>query len=866
MVTLRKRPPRPKKTVAPKRASRRLQKAQKQATVHSPVAKLNSEEQRLLEWNQKREKQRVSEVVTKEDLILIFLHVRTKQKHSQRKATAPLFLTCPLTNQQIWFKSCTKTDLEIALERGKGPNRLQLVTIASSAVREEIYRVSCQAVSKLEALRLPKYGRRPWTVNVKITDPVVNGKQVSPLFVWNDTGRLQLAALPTWVDRTKHSDDITKDIDEAVKAMIDFDPDPVLTRMAHEEKWRVPFPVLSIRWSSPLHESITTRKAAAKQASALAKQDVMLTKYLHGIDRGKLLRQPLQSSLRQVLKVGKIRFLRDGLWVVGQEEAWHSDCPGPENTAESSVAAKPKRSSSLTPLSYFLQCRRKEYQRARLDELRQQQQACVQTEESVSVTGLQTPQKNSSQVPVVSPALVKTSPKKLPRVTFTVRQAEHELRRQWREMSREDQKIWEDRTRDALGSTGKTTSNDGPMIAEMKVSGDLKADSTDSQKSSETMKTKSFPMENEDAKLSVTHGLVSSSEHSGETQSMSLRKEGAESTPKTQCSGTVLGNQEVVSCSDLSQESLSQERLEVPAAKMQSLKETEVVSAPSSDNGEANEEQEESDDEDETLPVPVGPSSSWCLTPDQVQLCHEAGLEHYDRVLETVRCRDLWRELQDGFDVLRERGKGRYDMELPAFEEPQFSFLADIRKAPWMPVVREILGKDVVLIHKGMFLSLPGAEQQVYHQDGPHLTTQYQKPCHAINVFIPLIDLKLDNGPTEFCLGSHILGQEDWDCECVDTPLVSAGTPVIFDYRLGHNGLKNSSDVCRPIVYCTYAAKADGKEFRDSVNFSSRRYHKIGGLVSKVRGRDDRAKKRMKVTEEDQLQAVLLSSAKEAST
>jgi ectoine hydroxylase-related dioxygenase (phytanoyl-CoA dioxygenase family) len=100
----------------------------------------------------------------------------------------------------------------------------------------------------------------------------------------------------------------------------------------------------------------------------------------------------------------------------------------------------------------------------------------------------------------------------------------------------------------------------------------------------------------------------------------------------------------------------------------------------------------------------------------------------------------------------------------------------------WMPIVREILGKEVVLIHKGMFLSLPGAGAQGYHQDGLHLTTQYQKPCHAINVFIPLVDLIIENGPTEFCLGSHILGQEDYDKQFLEVPQVKAGTPVIFGY------------------------------------------------------------------------------------
>jgi hypothetical protein len=61
------------------------------------------------------------------------------------------------------------------------------------------------------------------------------------------------------------------------------------------------------------------------------------------------------------------------------------------------------------------------------------------------------------------------------------------------------------------------------------------------------------------------------------------------------------------------------------------------------------------------------------LKPDQIDLCYNASMEHFEKVMRTVKTRDLSRELQDGFDALRERGRG--------------------------------------------------AEAQEYHQDGVHLTT-----------------------------------------------------------------------------------------------------------------------------------------------
>jgi hypothetical protein len=59
------------------------------------------------------------------------------------------------------------------------------------------------------------------------------------------------------------------------------------------------------------------------------------------------------------------------------------------------------------------------------------------------------------------------------------------------------------------------------------------------------------------------------------------------------------------------------------------------------------------------------PSTYWRLNREQIQLCYNAGIEHYETIMATVKARDLSRELQDGFDLLRERGRGRFDMVRP---------------------------------------------------------------------------------------------------------------------------------------------------------------------------------------------------------
>lgn len=231
------------------------------------------------------------------------------------------------------------------------------------------------------------------------------------------------------------------------------------------------------------------------------------------------------------------------------------------------------------------------------------------------------------------------------------------------------------------------------------------------------------------------------------------------------------------------------------------------------------------------------------LTEFQSELCYNAALQHFDRVMYTVKARGLYSELDDGFDLLRERGRGRFDMELPIFDTPEFDFMTNLETAAWMPIVNKIFNhQPVSLVHKGIFISMPDSAAQVYHQDGVHLTTKYQKACHAINVFIPLVDLHPRNGPTEFCVGTHYLGYENYSKDLVEMPLVSTGTPIIFDYRLGHRGMANSSNECRPVLYLTYTTVEN--EFRDSVNFSRKRYHKIGRLLDPPLSREERALKR----------------------
>jgi len=67
------------------------------------------------------------------------------------------------------------------------------------------------------------------------------------------------------------------------------------------------------------------------------------------------------------------------------------------------------------------------------------------------------------------------------------------------------------------------------------------------------------------------------------------------------------------------------------------------------------------------------------------------------------------------YDVVIESSSGFQD-----FDRPSFSFLRG--DAPWLPLVKGILGEDARLCNTGVMLSLPGSAVQPWHSDGDHLS------------------------------------------------------------------------------------------------------------------------------------------------
>ena len=118
--------------------------------------------------------------------------------------------------------------------------------------------------------------------------------------------------------------------------------------------------------------------------------------------------------------------------------------------------------------------------------------------------------------------------------------------------------------------------------------------------------------------------------------------------------------------------------------------------------------------------------------------------------------------------------------------------------APWLPLVRAILGDDIKRLSVSCILSLPGSDMQAWHSDGTHLSEVLHLAPHCLNVFVPLCDMTTELGPTEFVPGSHIHYDTDAKAEA---PVRPWGQPVLFDHRVRHRGVPNRSNIPRALLY-----------------------------------------------------------------
>jgi ectoine hydroxylase-related dioxygenase (phytanoyl-CoA dioxygenase family) len=199
------------------------------------------------------------------------------------------------------------------------------------------------------------------------------------------------------------------------------------------------------------------------------------------------------------------------------------------------------------------------------------------------------------------------------------------------------------------------------------------------------------------------------------------------------------------------------------------------------------------------------------------------------------------------FHEICHRSKGRFDMQLrPGIApvpivEPRVEL-----QAPWMPLVRALLGPSAKHLFTGCVVSNPGSEAQNPHLDGGHLfgldgADALMCPPHCLNVFVPLVTVTAANGPTQFWPGTHQLGKHNERGGPGLSPELALGDVAVFDYRVVHRGLPNQSEAARPVLYVTYSMAwfADVQNFPETPLFPKKAASEAKGFAgsSKKQGK-----------------------------
>jgi len=180
------------------------------------------------------------------------------------------------------------------------------------------------------------------------------------------------------------------------------------------------------------------------------------------------------------------------------------------------------------------------------------------------------------------------------------------------------------------------------------------------------------------------------------------------------------------------------------------------------------------------------------------------------------------------FKEIGSRGGKRFDalVDLDAHEWKSLRMLAH-HGAPWLRMIHVMLphGWNV---HVSVIYSQPGAKYQEWHADGRHLDAQCdprtgtgQASPYGVCVFMPLIDLDYCTGFTQFFLKSHKtssligFGEAAAMLQCAFDGILSAGESVLYDYRLLHRGMGNTSRAIRPVLQFLYTAPT----YRETKNY-----------------------------------------------
>jgi hypothetical protein len=144
---------------------------------------------------------------------------------------------------------------------------------------------------------------------------------------------------------------------------------------------------------------------------------------------------------------------------------------------------------------------------------------------------------------------------------------------------------------------------------------------------------------------------------------------------------------------------------------------------------------------------------------EELRRLHDVAMNNYYEVMSLIKGNglEIGIGIKNGYKDIVQRHPHRFEMPYKMDSE-EFSVIT--RNEHIMGLVKEILGDDATVINKSLLISLPGAEDQAWHTDGPHVNVVKYMPCHCLNVFVPLVDVDMTNGPTEFRPESQVITRD----------------------------------------------------------------------------------------------------------
>lgn len=180
------------------------------------------------------------------------------------------------------------------------------------------------------------------------------------------------------------------------------------------------------------------------------------------------------------------------------------------------------------------------------------------------------------------------------------------------------------------------------------------------------------------------------------------------------------------------------------------------------------------------------------------------------RKIVMAKIANMPRPLENYSDIA-ERELGRLDYRC-GFRSKVFNEIAK----PIVEIIKSLSSTIDFRHYWGAIPSLPGSGPTNMHRDvypflniteGVNLDEfEVSLPCYYFTVLMPLQQITLENGPTQFIKGSHKLPIVDEGSQEIYAPLLSPGDVVIFDGRTLHKGSANNSNQERLIAYITFIA------------------------------------------------------------